>query len=59
MLTIILALVTGIFFTGIIIRVKSLTSGRKGPDILQPLRDILRNLKKGSVYSETTSFILK
>ncbi|HPD79179.1 MAG TPA: NADH-quinone oxidoreductase subunit H [Spirochaetota bacterium] len=59
MLTIILALVTGIFFTGIIIRVKSLTSGRKGPDILQPLRDILRNLKKGSVYSETTSFIFK
>ncbi len=51
--------ITSIFFTGIVIRTKSILSGRKGPGILQPVRDILRLLKKGSVYSETSGFITR
>ena len=40
---------------GIINRVKSLWSGRKGPPILQLLYDVLRLLRKSSVYSTTTT----
>ena len=54
-----LIIIASLFFTGIIIRVKSILSGRKGPGIFQPLRDIFRNLRKGSVYSETTSFVFQ
>jgi formate hydrogenlyase subunit 4 len=48
-----------LFFTGIIVRTKSITSGRKGPGIFQPMKDIFRLFKKGSVYSKTTSFIFQ
>lgn len=50
---------TSLFFTGIVIRTKSLASGRKGPGIFQPMKDIFRLLKKGAVYSETTSLIFQ
>jgi formate hydrogenlyase subunit 4 len=59
MLSIILILFTSLFFTGIIIRTKSIASGRKGPGILQPVRDVVRLFKKGSIYSETTSVIFR
>jgi formate hydrogenlyase subunit 4 len=59
MLSIILILIVSLFFSGIIIRTKSLMSGRKGPGILQPMKDIFRLWKKGSVYSSTTSFIFQ
>ena len=59
MLSLILILLAAAFFTGIIIRVKSMASGRKGPGILQPLFDVVRLFKKGVVYSETTSFIFQ
>jgi formate hydrogenlyase subunit 4 len=51
------AILTALFFPGIILRVKSIASGRKGPGILQPWKNILLLLKKGSVISTTTSFI--
>ncbi len=57
MVSLILILLTSLFFTGIIIRTKSIASGRKGPGIFQPMKDIFRLFKKGSVYSSTTSFI--
>ena len=41
--------------TGIINRVKSLWSGRKGPPLFQPAFDVLRLLRKSPVYSETAS----
>lgn len=44
---------------GVVVRTKSFFSGRKGPGILQPMKDIFRLLKKGSVYSKTTSIIFK
>jgi formate hydrogenlyase subunit 4 len=59
MLAIILILFSSIFFTGIILRTKSIASGRKGPGILQPVKDLVRLFKKGSVYSETTSVIFR
>jgi formate hydrogenlyase subunit 4 len=54
-----LILFCSIFFTGIIIRTKSIASGRKGPAILQPVRDVIRLFRKGSIYSETTSIIFR
>ncbi|HEX7583896.1 MAG TPA: NADH-quinone oxidoreductase subunit H [Prolixibacteraceae bacterium] len=59
MLSLILILIAATFFTGVIIRVKSMASGRKGPGIFQPLKDVARLFKKGVVYSETTSFVFQ
>jgi formate hydrogenlyase subunit 4 len=59
MVSLILILFTSLIFPGIIIRTKSLMSGRKGPGLFQPMRDIFRLWRKGSVYSKTTSFIFQ
>jgi formate hydrogenlyase subunit 4 len=59
MLSVLLIILAACFFTGVLIRTKSILSGRKGPGILQPLRDVIRLFKKGAVYSETTSFIFR
>jgi formate hydrogenlyase subunit 4 len=59
MLSILLILFCSIFFTGIILRTKSITSGRKGPGLLQPIKDVIRLFGKGSVYSSTTSIIFR
>ena len=59
MLSLILILIAAAFFTGVIIRVKSIASGRKGPGIFQPIKDVVRLFKKGVVYSETTSFVFQ
>jgi formate hydrogenlyase subunit 4 len=59
MLSILLILFCSIFFTGIILRTKSLTSGRKGPGLMQPVKDVIRLFRKGAVYSETTSIIFR
>ena len=59
MVSFFLIILTSIFFMGIVIRTKSIASGRKGPGILQPMRDIIRLWEKGSVLSTTTSFIFQ
>jgi len=59
MISFILIILTSLFFGGIIIRTKSIASGRKGPGILQPVKDVIRLLKKGAVFSRTTSFIFQ
>ena len=59
MLSVILIVIASLFFTGVIIRVKSLASGRKGPGIFQPIKDVLRLFRKGVVYSDTTSFVFQ
>ncbi|MFZ4520574.1 MAG: respiratory chain complex I subunit 1 family protein [Bacteroidales bacterium] len=59
MMGFLLAMVTAVFFPGIILRVKSMASGRKGPGILQPWKNILVLLRKGSVFSTTTSYIFR
>jgi formate hydrogenlyase subunit 4 len=59
MLSILLILFSSIFFTGIIIRTKSIASGRKGPGLLQPVKDVIKLFRKGAIYSETTSIIFR
>ena len=59
MISLIIILLTSLFFMGIVVRTKSIASGRKGPGIFQPMYDIFRLFKKGTVYSKTTSFIFK
>ena len=59
MISLILILLASLFFMGIVIRTKSITSGRKGPGIFQPLKDVIRLFKKGAVYSKTTSMIFQ
>lgn len=58
-LNFILIVGASLFFTGIIIRTKSIFSGRKGPGLFQPLKDVWKLFRKGAVYSETTSFIFQ
>jgi formate hydrogenlyase subunit 4 len=59
MISFILMVVASLFISGIIVRTKSITSGRKGPGIMQPMKDIVRLWKKGSVYSNTTSWVFR
>ncbi len=59
MISLLLILFCSIFFTGIVVRVKSKAQGRRGPVILQPFWDVIRLLRKGSVYSETSSFVFR
>lgn len=59
MIALLLILISSLLFPGIIGKTKAKLSGRKGPNITQPVRDILRLLKKGTVYSHTTSIIFQ
>ncbi len=54
-----LLLVLPPLFLGLINRVKSLWAGRQGPPLLQPLRDIVKLMKKGEVISRTSSFVFR
>jgi len=44
-----------LLLTGLVNRVKSLWSGRRGPPLLQPAYDVLKLLRKSPVYSATTT----
>lgn len=59
MLNFILTLLSALLIPGIIIRTKSICSGRKGPDLVQPWRDFKVLVLKGSVISRTTSWVFK
>ncbi|MHB1147797.1 MAG: respiratory chain complex I subunit 1 family protein [Lutibacter sp.] len=59
MISLVLIVLTSLFFMGIVVRTKSIASGRKGPGLFQPMKDIIRLWKKGAVYSQTTSFIFQ
>src|SRR5664279_3624903 len=59
MLSLLLIIFASLFFTGIILRTKSIASGRKGPGIFQPVKDVIRLFRKGTIYSETTSIIFR
>ncbi len=56
---ILLAFVISPFLMGIINRTKAKFAGRKGQPLLQPYYDIIKLLKKGSVYSTTTTWIFR
>lgn len=55
----ILIVIAAFFFPGVILRAKSIASGRKGPGLFQPLRDIIVLFRKGSVFSTTTGIIFR
>lgn len=59
MIGFLLILISAFFFPGIILRTKSISSGRKGPGIFQPLRDMSVLFRKGSVFSSTTSIVFQ
>jgi formate hydrogenlyase subunit 4 len=59
MLSLALIILAAVFFTGIVLRTRSWTSGRKGPGIMQPVKDLIRQFRKGTIYSETTSFVFR
>jgi formate hydrogenlyase subunit 4 len=59
MLSILLIVISAIYFPGVIVKTKAMFSGRKGQPILQPWYDIFRLLKKGSVYSQASSFVFQ
>lgn len=44
---------------GVINKVKAWAAGRVGPPLLQPYRDIGRLLRKGAVYSRTTTWVFR
>ena len=59
----ILSLLFGLVFApllpGIINRTKAFVAGRRGPPLLQRYYDIAKLLRKGAVYSSTTTWIFK
>lgn len=59
MIEFILIILTAIFFPGIILRAKSILSGRKGPGIFQPMKDLRVLFMKGSVFSNTSGIIFR
>ena len=59
MLAFVLMILVSLFFAGIINRTKAIASGRRGPGIFQKLRDVWRLLKKGSVFSTTSSYVFQ
>jgi len=59
MYSLLLILILSIVFPGIIVRIKSITAGRKGPAILQPMSDLIKLFRKDSVYSTSTSWVFK
>jgi len=56
---ILLALLLPPLLLGVINRVKALFAGRTGPPLLQPYYDLVKLLRKGSVFSTTTTWIFR
>ncbi len=59
MISFLLLLFSALFFVGIISKTKAKIAARKMPSVLQPVFDVVRLLKKGTIYSTTTSIIFK
>ena len=51
-MNLILIIIVALLFPGIINITRSWFSGRKGPGLLQPVKDLIRLFRKGSVYSQ-------
>jgi formate hydrogenlyase subunit 4 len=59
MIGLVLILIAASFFPGIILKIKSITAGRKGPGIFQPVKEIGVLMRKGSVFSNTSGLIFQ
>ncbi len=53
------ALVLAPLLPGLIARVKAIIAGRQGPPLLQTYYDLIKLLRKGAVYSDTTSWLFR
>ncbi|MDD5087800.1 MAG: NADH-quinone oxidoreductase subunit H [bacterium] len=54
-----IALGTAPLLLGVIQRTKAITAGRQGQPILQPYFDLSKLLRKGAVYSRTTTWVFR
>ncbi len=54
-----LAILMAPFFSGIILKIKAFFGGKKGPPLLINYYTLLKLLKKGSVYSTSTTLVFK
>ncbi len=59
LLPLILAVVLAPLMQAVITRTKSVLAGRIGQPLLQPYRDLWKLLRKGAVYSQTTTWIFQ
>jgi formate hydrogenlyase subunit 4 len=59
MLSFIIATLAAPLFPGIILKVKAFFAGKKGPPLLIKYYTLAKLLRKGSVYSTSTSFVFK
>ncbi len=55
----VLALLLAPLLLGVINRVKAAFAGRQGQPVLQPYHDLVKLLRKGAVYSRTTSWVFR
>jgi formate hydrogenlyase subunit 4 len=55
----VISLVGSPLLLGIITKVKAFVAGRVGPPLLQFYYDLLKLLRKGAVYSKTTTFVFR
>ena len=46
-------------FPGVINRTKAFVAGRRGPPLLQPYRDVVKALRRGAVYGDTTTALVR
>ncbi len=58
-INIIAGLILAPLLSGVINRVKALFAGRTGQPLLQPYFDVWKLLRKGAVYSSTTTWVFK
>lgn len=58
-LNILILFIAPFILLGIVKKTKAFWSGRKGVNILQPLWDFSRLMKKDAIYSKTTSWVFK
>ena len=58
-LPLLLAMVLAPLLQGVINRTKAVAAGRVGQPLLQPYHDLLKLLRKGAVYSRTTTWVFR
>jgi|SRR5665648_68291 len=59
MVALMLIIMTSFLTTGLIVRTKCIVSGRKGPGIFQPVKNVWVLMHKGIVYSDTSGVITR
>jgi len=53
------AILAAPFFSGLILKIKAFFGGKKGPPVLINYYTLIKLFKKGSVYSNSTTFVFK